>query len=101
MFTTLFIKLKLLNFTMDFKTDINMCKNSFLKQESFLKDIQEMLAKFPDDTSVVEKLNQLRNSIMNEKKLRFYMCADLVGLSKLFPNQLDLVWLEHFHGKNF
>ncbi len=83
------------------KKDINICKNNFLKQEPFLKDIQDMLEKFPNDTSIIEKLNQLRNSILNEKNLRFYMCTDLLKLGQLFPNGLDLIWLEHFHGNNF
>lgn len=73
-----------------------MCKNNFLKQESFLKEIQDTLTKLEEDTTVFSKLNELRSSILRENKLRFYMCADMNKLSELYPNKLDSIWLEQF-----
>jgi len=78
-----------------FKEEANMCKNNFLKQEAFLQDIQDTLTRL-DDNTTINKLNELRNSILIDKKLRFYMCADIDKLSKLFPQKLDSIWLEHF-----
>jgi len=42
-----------------------------------------MLEKFPNDTSIIEKFNQLRNSILNEKNLRLFL-AGIKNTESLF-----------------
>lgn len=72
--------------------------NSFLRQESFLNKILNELNDSPcDKLSDVEiKLNELRNELLTEKQIRFYMCADLNKLTESAGHSLDKVWLENF-----
>lgn len=77
-----------------FREDINVSKNNFLKQEAFLKEIQDKLANL-DDTSVIDQLEELRSALLVENKLRFYMCADLNKLGEIH-SKLDSFWLENF-----
>lgn len=71
----------------------------FTRQEAFLKEIGDSLAQ-PDSASYAEsllkKLEDVRSSLLQDKQVRFYMCADLDQLHKTHQRPLDQVWLEHF-----
>lgn len=74
-----------------------MCTNSVLRQENFLKKIEEELNKAGDKQTDVElKLNELRNELLRDKQIRFYMCADLNKLKDSISTNLDKIWIENF-----
>ena len=74
----------------------------FVRQEAFLKEIGDALAQ-PDSAayadSVLKKLEEVRSCLLQDKQLRFYMCADLDQLHSSLQRPLDQIWLEHFPSK--
>jgi hypothetical protein len=53
--------------------------------------------------AIVSKLNELWRGLLKNKKIRFYMCTDLIKLSELNAigcKRLDLPWMELFPRSN-
>lgn len=64
-----------------------------MRQESFLKEAQEQLFKSDE---IESKLNKLRNELLQDGQIRFYLCADLNKLSDIRKSELDKALLEYF-----
>ncbi len=75
----------------------NICATNFLRQENFLKSLQDQLADDSGAAALQHTLDNLRTSLLNTNQTRFYMCADLKRLSRsLAPLTLDTAWTRHF-----
>jgi Zn-dependent M16 (insulinase) family peptidase len=71
--------------------------NDLLRQEDFLNQILcELSNEFPEKTDIQLKLESLRNDLLQDGNIRFYMCTDLAKLHATHSRPIDAIWLEHF-----
>ena len=80
----------------NFKSTSNICANNFLRQEEILKAIQDKLLKTEDVSFIKTELDNLRSSLLKDKQIRFYICADIKTLNKKNKRSIDAVWKENF-----
>jgi Zn-dependent M16 (insulinase) family peptidase len=91
----------------NFFLETNLRSNNFIQQEFILKSILDELnlseCKEEDTnlpTKIQKDLTELRNSLLNDKQIRFHLVSDLNKLSehmaKNGASKLDKIWLDHF-----